>query len=68
MSSEIPKLHVYVSPSALNPRMAVAFLRQHMANYEAVYVGQGIHFIQEDQPEAIGRNINDWYYRTNQRH
>lgn len=65
MTSELPKLHLYVSPGALNPPQAVAFLQQTMSNYEAVYVGQGIHFIQEDHPEAIGRNIADWYRRIN---
>lgn len=65
MTSDLPKLHIYVSPGALNPPEAVAFLQQVMPNYEAVYVGQGIHFIQEDHPEAIGRNISDWYRRIN---
>ncbi len=63
-SGDLPKLHIYVSPGALNPPEVVAFLQQNMPNYEAVYVGQGLHFIQEDHPEAIGRNISDWYRRT----
>ncbi|MBV7327255.1 haloalkane dehalogenase [Chloroflexi bacterium TSY] len=64
MTSDLPKLHVYVSPGALNPPELVAFLQQNLSNYETVYVGQGIHFIQEDHPEAIGRAISDWYRRT----
>ena len=27
---------------------------------ETVYVGQGFHYIQEDQPDAIGRALFDW--------
>ena len=53
-STDIPKLHLYASPGALN---------QHLNNYETVYIGLGTHFIQEDQPEAIGRAIADWYRR-----
>jgi hypothetical protein len=34
-----------------------------MKNHEATYVGIGLHFIQEDQPEAAGRAIADWYRR-----
>lgn len=67
LTSELPKLHIYVSPGVLNPLQVVEFLQeQSVPNYEAVYVGQGAHFIQEDHPEAIGRNIADWYRRINQ--
>ena len=64
MSNELPKLHVYASPGALNPPEMIAFLSQQMTNYESAYIGQGIHFIQEDEPEAIGRAVSDWYRRT----
>ena len=63
LHSNLPKLHIYVTPGAANPPETVAFLQQHMANYEAIYVGHGQHFFQEDHPEAIGRNISDWYRR-----
>ena len=66
LTSQLPKLHIYVSPGVLNTPEAVAYLqKQSVANYEAVYVGRGLHFIQEDHPEAIGRNISDWYRRIN---
>lgn len=66
IQSELPKLHLYVSPGAINPPEAVAFLQQTLKNYETIYLGQGLHFVQEDHPEAIGRNISDWYRRVNQ--
>lgn len=62
--SDLPKLHIYVSPGALNPPEAVGFLQQKLTNYETVYVGQGLHFLQEDHPEAIGRAISDWVRRN----
>ena len=63
LHSNLPKLHIYVSPGVLNPPETVAFLQKHMANYEAIHTGHGLHFFQEDHPEAIGRNISDWYCR-----
>ena len=63
LASDIPKLHIYASPGAINPPDVVDFLAQRLANYESVYVGRGLHFIQEDHPEAIGRAIADWYRR-----
>lgn len=65
-ASALPKLHVYVSPGAINPPEVVDYLSQTLTNYESVYVGQGLHFIQEDHPEAIGRAIGDWYRRNGQ--
>ena len=66
LTSGLPKLHLYVTPGAVNPPDVVQFwLDQDVPNYEPVYVGQGLHFIQEDQPEAIGRNLSHWYDRIN---
>ena len=67
LSSELPKLHLYVSPGAIFSLEAVEELQQmNVPNYEAVYVGEGGHFIQEEHPDEIGRNIAHWYYRINQ--
>jgi haloalkane dehalogenase len=64
MGSTLPKLHIYASPGAINPPEVIEFLSQTLHNYETVYVGQGLHFIQEDHPEAIGRAIHDWHRRN----
>ena len=32
-----------------------------MYNIEFVYLGQGLHFIQEDYPHEIGKEITKWY-------
>ena len=59
-----PKLHIYASPGGTNSPEFVKALTQRFKNYETAFVGSGRHFIQEDQPEAIGRAISDWYRRT----
>jgi len=63
MTTDVPKLHVYVSPGAINPPEVVEALAGMLSNYETAYVGRGLHFLQEDHPEAIGRALADWYRR-----
>ncbi|MEM9032882.1 MAG: haloalkane dehalogenase, partial [Pseudomonadota bacterium] len=59
-TSEQPKLYLYASPGLIIPPFAAEFIPQVMNNVQTRFVGAGIHYIQEDQPEVIGRNISDW--------
>ncbi len=45
------------------PPQAAERAARIIRNIEAQFVGDGRHFIQEDNPEAIGRGIVDWYRR-----
>lgn len=65
VESSLPKLHLYASPGAANPAEVVSWVTENFKNTESVYVGEGIHFIQEDQPEGIGRAIAEWLRRQN---
>lgn len=58
-----PALLLYADPGVLVPPAAVPWYTGHMQNLEATYVGQGLHFIQEDQPAAIGHVLSDWLRR-----
>lgn len=62
--TEMPVLLAYASPGALVPPQAVGWYTQKIANLETAFIGQGFHFIQEDQPDAIGRAIADWMRRN----
>lgn len=62
-TTALPKLHIYASPGAANPLEVVAWTTENLPNIETAYVGAGLHFIQEDQPEAIGRAISEWLRR-----
>lgn len=65
MTSELPKLHLYVSPGAIITPDDVEFLKeQGVPNYEAIFLGEGSHFIQEDYPHEIGQHIAEWYSRV----
>ena len=51
MTSELPKLHLYVEPGGINPpHIAEYFHEQGVPSYESVFIGEGGHFIQEDYP------------------
>lgn len=59
-TSEHPKLYLYASPGLIISPETAAFIPQAMNNVQTRFIGSGIHFIQEDHPEIIGRNISDW--------
>lgn len=62
--TEMPVLLAYAEPGVLVPPAAVPFYVGLIKNLETSFVGQGLHFIQEDQPDAIGRAIADWLRRN----
>ena len=61
LTSEIPKLMIYATPGILGNEMAVQWAEANLMNLETVHIGPGLHFIQEDNPDAIGEAISDWY-------
>ncbi len=63
MDSDIPKLLLYASPGAIVNPDALIWYRNNLEHLETKFIGQGIHYIQEDQPEAVGRALSDWLRR-----
>lgn len=62
-TTEIPWLFLYASPGATAPAAAADYWAERARNIETAYIGHGLHYVQEDQPYAIGRAISDWYRR-----
>jgi len=62
--TKMPTLLLYANPGVITPPAAVPWYTQKVANLETSFIGQGLHFIQEDQPEAIGRALAEWVRRT----
>jgi len=60
-TTEIPMLMIYATPGILGNEMAVQWAEGNLMNLETVHIGPGLHFIQEDNPDAIGEAISDWY-------
>lgn len=62
--TDIPWLFLYASPGATSPAAAADYWAERAQNIETVYIGHGLHYVQEDQPYAIGRAILDWMRRN----
>jgi haloalkane dehalogenase len=58
--SPVPKLLLTVSPGALIRPADVADAKATMRNLEVQHVGEGIHYMQEDCPMAIGEALARW--------
>ena len=63
-TTDLPMLLLYADPGVLVSPDVADWFAGNVKSIESVYVGQGLHFIQEDQPYAIGRAIADWLRRT----
>lgn len=63
-STDKPVLLLYAEPGAIVPAQVIPWYEANIKNLETGYVGQGLHFIQEDNPDAIGRELNDWVRRN----
>ncbi len=61
--SPIPKLLLHAKPGALIPKHGVSTARERFAALETAGIGRGLHFVQEDTPDAIGEEIVAWYRR-----
>lgn len=58
-ASSVPKLFVWARPGALLGGGAnLDFVRSWPAQTEVIV--EGVHFVQEDSPDEIGRAIADW--------
>jgi haloalkane dehalogenase len=61
--TELPKLFFHATPGALNQPPVVEWVRAAFPNVELVDLGEGIHFLQEDHPRAIGEATARWVER-----
>jgi haloalkane dehalogenase len=59
-ASPLPKLLFTVEPGVLIPPPVAAWCRDHVPNLEVVALGAGLHFVQEDHPHALGRELARW--------
>jgi len=66
--TEVPKLFLYASPGRIQPVDASSdWMVENLKNIDTAFIGYGIHFLQEDEPEAIGRSIDEWLRRLDAR-
>ena len=63
-SSEVPKLLLTFEPGAIMRPELVEWCRANLKNLEIHPAGKGLHFVQEDEPDTIGRAIAEWRSRV----
>ncbi len=59
--TELPKLLFYATPGALITAPMVEWCQQNLKHLTSVDIGEGIHFLQEDNPHGIGAELAKWY-------
>ena len=58
--SNLPKLFFYAEPGAFMPAPVRNWIIDNIPNLEAINIGKGIHFLQEDNPDLIGKKIKEF--------
>jgi haloalkane dehalogenase len=58
--TNVPKILFYAHPGILVNSSMVEWSKANLKNLTTVDVGQGYHFIQEDHPKAIGKELASW--------
>lgn len=58
--AKIPTLLLTFEPGAIIGPVEIAWCMDTFPNLTVEHLGAGIHFVQEDQPEAIGKTIAGW--------
>jgi len=59
--TRIPKLCLYSHPGAIIMEDGVEYINKNFKNTKMVDIGKGLHFVQEDNPHMIGKEIAKWY-------
>ena len=60
LASELPKLFFWAAPGGLILEEKARWYARTLRNVRTVELGAGRHFVQEDQPHRIGREIAAW--------
>ena len=60
-TTELPKILFHANPGAAITEAEVSWCRQNLSNLKTVDIGEGLHFIQEDNPDMIGAGLSTWY-------
>jgi haloalkane dehalogenase len=63
--TEIPKLLFYAKPGGLTNESVVNWSKANLKNLQTIDLGQGIHYLQEDHPKAIGEELANWIGQLN---
>ena len=63
--TDLPLLMLTVTPGAIGNEWQVNWVKKHLPRTEIIGVGEGIHYIQEYEPDNIGKALASWMKRNN---
>ncbi|MEO0997636.1 MAG: haloalkane dehalogenase, partial [Pseudomonadota bacterium] len=58
--TDMPKLLFHIDRGSLIPPDRVAWARKHLSNLNTIDLKTGGHFVQEEHPNRIGRELLAW--------
>jgi len=59
--TEIPKICFYATPGQIIRVEEVPWIEENFPNITMIDIGKALHFVQEDNPHTIGRELKNWY-------
>ncbi len=59
--SNLPKILFFANPGAIIDSNAVDWCKQNLKNLSMVDIGEGLHYVQEDNPHLIGEQLAKWF-------
>jgi len=59
--TQLPKILFYAHPGTIINPQDLAWCREKLANLHTVDIGDGLHFLQEDNPDLIGTELSKWH-------
>ena len=62
--TDLPLLMLAATPGGIGSEWQVNWVKENLPRTEIINVGEGIHFIQEDQPDNIGKALASWMKRN----
>jgi haloalkane dehalogenase len=60
LETETPKIFFHAAPGIFIPPARAEFYSKHLKSCHVVDLGHGLHYLQEDHPDTIGREIAAW--------
>jgi len=60
LESDVPKLLFWASPGVFVRDQQAKWYMENMKNLKAVFLGKGLHYLQEDHPHRIGSEIAEF--------
>ena len=59
--SGLPKILFSATPGGIIDGKTVEWCKQNLKNLKVVDIGEGLHYVQEDNPHLIGEELAKWY-------